>query len=152
MKILVPVDYSDHSRTVVDRALELARALFADVCIVHVWETQPKVPPNIKVTLPDGRTSTIAELIHEEAEQGMSAFLATVKIPVGVTVSHRILSGAAADALVREAEEGGFDLIVMGTQGRSGLGRLVLGSVAERVLRSATVPVLAVPARKPAQT
>ena len=145
MKILVPVDYSEHSRSVLGHAFRLSAMDPGEVCIVHVWETQPRVPPNVKVTTPDGRTCTIAELIAEEADGAMTQFLSTVKIPPGLAVARRILSGAAADAIVREARERGTHLIVMGTQGRSGLGRLVLGSVAERVLRTSPIPVLAVP-------
>jgi nucleotide-binding universal stress UspA family protein len=145
VKILVPVDYSDHSRFVLERALELGVKLGGDVCIVHVWETQPKVPPHVKVTTPEGRTCTIAELIQEEAEAAMAEFLRTVKSTGALAAPHKVLSGAAAEAIVREAESGKFDLIVMGTQGRGALGRLVLGSVAERVLRTSRVPVLAVP-------
>jgi len=66
-------------------------------------------------------------------------------IPPAVKTSHCILSGAAAEALVTEAERGHYGMIIMGTQGRSGIGRLVLGSVAERVLRTSHVPVLAIP-------
>lgn len=145
MKILVPVDYSDHSRVVLEHAAGLAKKLGGEVCVLHVWETQPKVPPHVKVTTPEGRTCTIAELIQEEAEGAMSEFLKRVTLPAGLGTSHKILSGSAAEAIVREASDGEFDLIVMGTQGRGAIGRLVLGSVAERVLRTSRVPVLAVP-------
>lgn len=148
MKIIVPVDYSDHSETVVRYALDLASRLSAEVTVVHVWETQPKVPPHVKVTTPDGRSATIAELIQEEAEAAMQQFLKGLSVPGGASLPHRILSGAAADAIVKEAEQGGFDLIILGTLGRTGLGRLMIGSVAERVLRTSPVPVLAIPLHK----
>lgn len=148
MKILVPVDYSDHSRSVVLYALGLAARLGAGVTIAHVWETQPKVPPHVKVTTPEGRTATIAELIKEEAETAMEQFLKTLGLPPDEVPPHEILSGAAADAIVKDAQRGGYDMIVMGTQGRTGLGRLVLGSVAERVLRTSPLPVIAVPLPK----
>lgn len=145
MKILVPVDYSDHSATVVRYALEMATRLSAQVIVAHVWETQPRVPPTVKVTTPDGRTATIAELIKEEAEAAMVQFLKSLPSPDGQLLPHEILSGPAADAIVKEADRGGYDMIILGTQGRSALGRLVLGSVAEKVLRSSRVPVLALP-------
>ncbi len=148
MKILVPVDYSEHSAKVVRDALDLASKLSAELTVVHVWETQPRVSAQTKVTTPDGRTTTLAELIREEAEAAMKTFLAKVALPEGVSIKNKILSGAAADAIVKESERGGYGLIVMGTQARGGLGRLMLGSVAERVLRASEIPVLAIPLKK----
>ncbi|MBM4361165.1 MAG: universal stress protein [Deltaproteobacteria bacterium] len=149
MKYMVPVDYSEHARVVLGHALALAARQGAEVTVAHVWETQPRVSPTLRVTTPDGRTATISELIAEEAGAAMTEFLGTVPVPAGVKVDRVMLSGAAAEAITGEAARGGFDLIVMGTQGRSGIGRLVLGSVVERVLRTSTVPVLAVPFRRP---
>lgn len=148
MKILVPVDYSEHAASVARYAFDLASRLGAEVVVVHVWETQPKVPPHLKVTTPEGKSTTIAELIKEESEAAMQQFLKTLAVPEGLQMSTKILSGAAADALAKEVEKSGADLIVMGTQGRTGVGRLVLGSVAERVLRTSKIPVLAVPVAK----
>lgn len=145
MKILVPVDYSEHSRAVLNYAMSLAAKLDAEVTAAHVWETKPNVPANLKVKTPDGRTTTAGELIREEALGAMEQFLRSMNLPEGTRISHCILSGAAADAIVKKAEQGGYELIVMGTQSRKGLGRLVLGSVAERVIKSATMPVLAIP-------
>src|SRR5215831_15449660 len=148
MKILVPVDYSEHSRAVLNYALNLARKLDAEVTAAHVWETKPNVPANLKVKTPDGRTTTAGELIREEALGAMEQFLRSMSLPNGTRISHCILSGAAAEAIVKKAEQGGYELVVMGTQSRKGLGRLVLGSVAERVIKSATMPVLAIPLGK----
>lgn len=147
MKILVPVDYSEHSRSVLTYALNLAGKLDAEVTAAHVWETKPNVPANVKVKTPDGRTTTAGELIREEALGAMEQFLRSMNLPDTARVSHCILSGAAAEAIVRKAEQG-YDMVVMGTQSRKGIGRLVLGSVAERVIKMATVPVLAIPLAK----
>lgn len=145
MKILVPVDYSEHSRAVLNYALRFAQKFEGEVTAAHVWETKPNVPPHLKVKTPDGRTTTAGELIREEALGAMEQFLRSMNLPAGSRVSSCILSGAAAEAIVKKAEQGGYDLVVMGTQSRKGFGRLVLGSVAERVIKSATIPVLAVP-------
>lgn len=148
MKILVPVDYSEHSRVVLRYALDLAGKLGAEITAAHVWETKPNVPPNLKVKTPDGRTTTAGELIREEALGAMEQFLRSMNLPPSVEVSHCILSGAAADAIVKKAEQGGYEMVIMGTQSRKGIGRFVLGSVAERVIKTASMPVLAVPLHK----
>lgn len=147
MKILVPVDYSEHSRVVLTYALDLAKKLDAEVTAAHVWETKPHVPANLKIKTPDGRTTTAGELIREEALSAMEQFLRSMNLPNTARVSHCVLSGPAGDAIVKKAEQG-YDMIVMGTQSRKGLGRLVLGSVAERVIKTATMPVLAIPLGK----
>jgi nucleotide-binding universal stress UspA family protein len=148
MKILVPVDYSEHSRTVLAFARKLAEGLGGQITIAHVWETEPKVPSGMKVTTPEGRTCTVAELIEEEAEAAMKAFLGECGVSTADGLGTCILSGSAAEAIVREAERGHYDLVVMGTEGRGGIGRVLLGSVAERVLRTSRVPVLVVPLKK----
>jgi nucleotide-binding universal stress UspA family protein len=148
MKVLVPVDYSEHSRAVLNYALKFAERLDAEVTAAHVWETKPNVPANFKVKTPDGRSMTAGELIREEALGAMNQFLKSMNLSEGSRVSSCILSGAAADAIIKKAEQGGYDLIVMGTQSRTGIGRFVLGSVAERVIKTTTIPVLAVPLSK----
>lgn len=145
MKILVPVDYSDHSHAVVEQALKLARGLSGRVRILHVWETKPKVAAGVKVVTPEGRSAAVADLIREDAEGRMEAFVKTLTLPAEVQLKTLVLSGSSADAILKEAERGKYDLIVMGTKGRTGLDRLVLGSVAEKVLRTSKIPVLAVP-------
>lgn len=145
MKILVPVDYSEHSRTVLNFALSLGPPLAGEVTIAHVWETQTQVPERTEVTMPDGTTRKLTELIHDQAEQAMAVFMSTVRVPPGASVGTCVLSGAAAASIVREAVRGHFDIIIIGTQGRTGAGRLVLGSVAERVIRTSPIPVLTVP-------
>jgi nucleotide-binding universal stress UspA family protein len=61
---------------------------------------------------------------------------------LSIRFEHKLLMGTAADEIVRAAEEGGVDLIVIGTHGRTGLKRVLMGSVAEAVMRRATCPVL----------
>jgi nucleotide-binding universal stress UspA family protein len=69
--------------------------------------------------------------------------LEAVKPPdLSIRFEHKLLMGTAADEIVRAAEEGGVDLIVIGTHGRTGLKRVLMGSVAEAVMRRATCPVL----------
>jgi len=145
MKILVPVDYSEHSRTVLNFALSLGPPLAGEVTVAHVWETQTQVPERTEVKMPDGTTRKLTELIREQAEQAMATFMSTVQAPKGALIGTCLLSGPAAASIVREAVRGRFDLIIIGTQGRTGAGRLALGSVAQKVIRTSPIPVLTVP-------
>lgn len=63
---------------------------------------------------------------------------------IGVRVRHRLVEGQPVDEILRLAKETGCDLIVMGTHGRTGLGRMLMGSVAEKVVRTASCPVVTV--------
>jgi universal stress protein A len=146
-KILVPVDYSPHSKKVLEYALALAGTLRAEVRILHVWETQPRLRSNVKVTTADGKTSSVAELIKQEAEAAMVAFVKGIELPEGVRVTRKLLSGSSAEAILAEVERSKIDLIVMGTRSRTGIGRFMLGSTAERVLHDSPIPVLVVPKR-----
>jgi nucleotide-binding universal stress UspA family protein len=75
----------------------------------------------------------------------MADFLAGCSLPPGLAVEERLARGASAQAVLDEARRSRADLIVMGTHGRSGFKHLILGSVAEKVIREAPVPVLTVP-------
>jgi universal stress protein A len=144
-RILVPVDYSEHSRTSVRVAAELAKELGASVDIVHVWDRPTYVSDAVMVRRPGEEHRSLSELIRENAEKDMTDFLATLEIPEGVRVTHRMCSGEPAQKLVEETRSGGYDLIVVGTHGRAGVLHLLLGSTAERLIRLSPVPVLVVP-------
>jgi universal stress protein A len=144
-RILVPVDYSEHSRTSVLAAAELAKELGASIDIVHVWDRPTYVSDAVMVRRPGEEHRSLSELIRENAEKDMNDFLATLQIPEGVRATHRMCSGEPAQKLVEEARSGGYDLIVVGTHGRAGVLHLLLGSTAERLVRLSPVPVLVVP-------
>jgi len=90
----------------------------------------------------------IGELIRENAQRDMTEFLSTVTIPEGVSMQSRLLSGEPSATLVEELKKGQHDLVVLGTHGRTGFAHLLLGSVAERLVRLSPVPVLTVPPPK----
>jgi len=144
-KVLVPVDYSEHSGAVLALAFAFAVPLGAEVTVLHVWETQPSVPLGLKCKTPDGQTRRVVDLVQEEAERAMHDFMATVRVPDGARVATKVSSGPAAAAIMKEADAGHFDVIVIGAQGQTAVERAVLGSVAERVVRMSKVPVVTVP-------
>jgi universal stress protein A len=141
-RILVPVDYSEPSR----KALELALGLegVETIEVVHVWERPPYVAEEL-VPSHDGSRRSLGELIRENAELEMTEFLAKVAARSEVHLAHRLLSGEPVSEILSEASKPGYDLLVVGSHGRTGMTRLLLGSVAEKVVRLSPIPVLTVP-------
>jgi len=143
--ILVPVDYSEPSRRALELALSLAGA--PAVTVVHVWDRPPYVGEEV-IAHPDGSRRSLSELIRDNAERDMTEFLALVKVPEGTAFEHRLLSGDPVSAILAEASKPGYDVLVVGTHGRTGMTKLLLGSVTEKLIRLSPIPVLAVPAAR----
>ncbi len=142
-RILVPVDFSDCSDDAFERAAELAKAFGASIDVLHVWEAPKYLPPELLIAGP-GPQQTLSELTRSRAEHELAEFLKRMQ-PLGVSVGGaKIEEGSAAVKIVEVASSGGYDLIVIGTHGRTGMSRALLGSVAERIVRHAKVPVLSV--------
>jgi nucleotide-binding universal stress UspA family protein len=134
-KILVATDFGEAARHAGDVACELATKFGAGLTLLHVW-TVPTPAYAESITLPLDRIQKAAEeAMDTEAARLRAQFaeLRTIVVP-----------GLAWRAIVKAAQEHGFDLIVIGTHGRRGVPRLFLGSVAEKVVRAAPVPVLTV--------
>jgi universal stress protein A len=144
-KFLVPTDYSAGSRRAVELAIRLGAPLQADLHVLHVWELMPHPPKGMRVQTPDGKSQLLTELIQTNAETEMQEFLAGVTFPANARATHSIESGEPGHRILEVAKDGGFDMIVMGAEGKGALAQFVLGSVAERVLRHAGVPVVMVP-------
>lgn len=140
--ILVPVDYSEPSR----RALELAFTLDegAAVTVVHVWDRPSYVGEHV-VAHADGSRRSLSDLIRDNAEREMSEFLAQVQAPAGKSYQHHLVSGDPVTAILAEASKPDYDLLVVGTNGRTGMTKLLLGSVTEKLIRLSPIPVLTVP-------
>jgi nucleotide-binding universal stress UspA family protein len=136
-KILVPTDFgagSDHALTY---AVELARALGAEITVMHAYELP-------MLGFPDGAllaTPDLASRIAEGAQIGLRKAVASVASS-GVALKTVLKQGATWRAIVDVATELDVGMIVMGTHGRHGLPRALLGSVAEKVVRTAPCPVL----------
>jgi nucleotide-binding universal stress UspA family protein len=131
-QILVGVDFSPGSDAAVRQALRIARHTGATVCLAHT-----SVAPDT-LDLPDERVFS-ARL---DADRSALEELRNRIGGGGVQVSHVVADGFADVALVQLAGDMGADLIVVGTHGRTGLRRFLLGSIAERVVRLAGCPVL----------
>jgi nucleotide-binding universal stress UspA family protein len=131
-KILFPTDYSHLSDAALEHATTLARETGATLLIAHVEE-----PP---IAYGGGEMYYgIPDPDREEVERMLAAVKPT---DPNVAVTYHLLSGDPATEIVRLAEQEHVDMIVMGTHGRTGIGRMLMGSVAESVVRRANCPVM----------
>lgn len=144
-RILVPVDFSEYSRRALRQAVTLAEDSGATVDILHVWEP-PWTLNTDAVTMMAGAVDASVERMElEQAERDLKEWVEPYQ-GSPVTVGARLEHGPVTDTLLRVMREGKYDLVVIGTHGRKGLARLVLGSVAEQVAKRAGCAVLTVPA------
>lgn len=134
--ILVPVDFTPMSEAALDAAATLARGSGGRLLIVHVRESAALAGTH-EHPYDDSRCTT-AELTKKLS--------AVVPPETGVACEHRLLEGSPVDAILSTAESTKADVIVLGTHGRRGVAGLLMGSVAEAVVRRAKCPVLAVKA------
>jgi len=143
-KILFPTDFSHAGDAALAFATSLARDSGASLLIAHAEE-----PPmaygggELYYGVPEPSTQDLLKMLH------------TIKpSDPKVSYEHRLVTGDPAHAIVKLAADEGVDLIVMGTHGRTGLSRLLMGSVAEAIVRRAKCPVLTykAPAPVPAET
>jgi nucleotide-binding universal stress UspA family protein len=144
-RILVPIDYSENSKVALAYGAELATSFGASLDIVHVWDRPTYVTDAVMVQRPGEAHKPIGELIRENAQKDMNEFMASVTLPSGVPTQTRLLSGEPASTLVTELKKGEHDLVVLSTHGRTGFAHLLLGSIAEKLVRLSPVPVLTVP-------
>jgi len=138
-RILVPVDFSPHADRALCYATILAYRLGASVTLLHVVEN----PIVTGAWGPEVYVPNVIDLL-DELTAAAGRRLTTLKesaVALGLAADTVVITGRPAQAIVEHAR-GGFDLIVMGTHGRSGLSHVVMGSVAERVVRKAPCPVL----------
>jgi nucleotide-binding universal stress UspA family protein len=131
-KILFPTDFSHLSDAALEHATTLARETGATLLVLHVEE-----PP---IAYGGGE---MYYGIPDPDDHEMRRMLAAIRPhDPAVHVEHRMVTGDPADEIVKVADEEHVDLIVMGTHGRTGLRRMLMGSVAESVVRRANCPVL----------
>ena len=139
--ILVPVDGSETSLQAVSKAAELAKVFNSEVTAVYVLDPHPFT--GVGADFAYGQAQYLSAATAE-ANKALEDVTERMK-DTGVTVKTLVGEGHAIhEGIVRVGENVGADLIVMGSHGRRGLEKLVLGSVAQRVLQTAKVPVLVV--------
>ncbi|ACG73642.1 UspA domain protein [Anaeromyxobacter sp. K] len=138
-KICCAVDFSEPSRRAMQEAAELARLMRAELTLLHVYVSPPPAATDMLVAARD-----LGPMIAEEVAGTLAAWRADAERLVGAPVSTHVASGQPEDEISRFAAAHATDLLVVATHGRSGLRRLVLGSVAEAVARRAPCPVLVV--------
>lgn len=141
-RILVPTDFSASAAHAAEVALALARSVDGRITLLHAY-----VPA--AVITPDGSTfvappTHLLDLTEQAEAELAEAQKALAARSGGVPIDARAVIGGAAEEILRLADSGEFDVVVMGTHGRRGLGRLILGSVAETVTRRAPIPVVTV--------
>ena len=134
-KILFATDFSESSDAARQFATSLARDTGASMLIVHVVEPPPR-------SVDTGLGGYVVEGEDEAASQ--QKLNATLPTDPAVSHSHKLLHGTPAKEIVKYAEEEGVDLLVIGSHGRTGLMRMLLGSAAEGVVRNATCPVITI--------
>lgn len=144
-RILVATDGSEAANRGLREALRLAKEGGAQLFILHVVNEyyayavlDGPAPVDVVPALRDSGKKVLAKAAATAAKQGVKA----------KTVLRETVGGGAAEAIVREAKKQRADLVVLGTHGRRGVRRLVLGSDAEQVVRGSPVPVLLVRATK----
>jgi nucleotide-binding universal stress UspA family protein len=143
-KVLCPVDMTLDGGNAAEEAANLARALGAELVLLHVM-AEPALALGDPMLAPGEVTSFTLPGLLEDYHHEMARRLERLGDQLratGLNVSCMLLRGSPHEAIVSTAESEHVDLIVMGTHGRTGLSHLLLGSVAERVVRTAKVPVM----------
>ena len=143
--IIVPLDGSQLAEQALLPAVRLAERFGSELLLLRVV-TPERSLPSLAYLAPraEGDPAAAGRSLMDEAQ----AYLDSLRLPsAGLRLRTQVLCGAPPELIIAAAAEGGADLIVMSTHGRAGLMRLLYGSVAEAVLRGASVPVLLVPSR-----
>lgn len=135
-RILIPTDGSENTKAAIIQGLELARVMGSEVTALYVVDQASFV--NFPM---DATVVSIYSLLEKEGKDAVD-YVVNEGQKLGVKVTPKVVEGSPAKKIVDEAEN--YDLVVMGTLGRTGISKLLLGSVAERVVRFAPCPVLVV--------
>lgn len=139
-KVLCPIDFSDSARAAMRAAAELTRHFDGELTLFHSYQLPG-------YTLPEGSVVASPKMLQELADQA-EAHLTEWRADALAMGAPRVQTGKAigdpAMEIVDVAQREGFDLVVMGTHGRTGLRHALLGSIAERVVRRASCPVLTI--------
>ena len=140
--ILVPVDFSGCTLGLVREAAELGQQCGARLTLLHVATLPEGLAPDAHLH-PAGGDVTAAEYVAGDARIALAPY-AQAAAALGVPTAAVVQGGAVVPGILAASQRLGADLVMMGTHGRTGLARALLGSVAEQVVRASSVPVLLV--------
>lgn len=141
--IMCAVDFSEMSSTVASYAQHLGKSLNSSVKVVYV---APSLSQYVGFHVPPTSIESFVGEIVSGAEKTMDTFLQENFRDIDVT--GKVLSGYAAEEILNYAREEKIDLIIMGTHGRKGIDRVLFGSVAEKIVKSASIPVMTIRPRE----
>ncbi|MEW6427733.1 MAG: universal stress protein [Thermodesulfobacteriota bacterium] len=139
-KILVPVDFSENSAKIVEAALFFRGKCDAAICFVFVVQSFEDYSGFFVPHMP---IATFEQELLDSAEKKMKDFLRDL-VGNDVPYAWKVLSGDVAEEIVSHAEAERVDLIIMGTHGYKGLEKILFGSVAEKVVKTAGCPVMTI--------
>jgi len=138
-KILLPVDFSEGSLKILQYANYVASICGAEVCIIHVAEW----PYSLTGYPPEGQETQFQDFVGQ-AEKSLAGFIEENRESITEVFSSKVITGNVAESIIAYSADENIDLIVIGTHGRKGFERLLLGSVAEKVVKLASCPVMTV--------
>jgi len=141
-KILIATDGSEYTKNAVDYGIDIAKSTGAKLFAIYVVDTAAfaSIPM-------DAAWESMYELLKQEGDLAIK-YVAQRAEAEGLEVEGNLIEGHPADEIIRYSEKNSISLIVMGTLGKSGLDRFLLGSVAEKVVRNSKIPVLVVRGKK----
>ncbi|MBU8871865.1 MAG: universal stress protein [Gemmatimonadales bacterium] len=143
-KILCPTDFSEPSLCGLKMGGEMARQFDSEIILVNVHKPIPKLPsPRVEASETTFDISVYEKHILEDAEENLTR-IAKETLGEGVVPRLIVRVGSPAEEILDVAEEENVDAIIIATHGRTGLAKIVFGSVAQRVVRRATCPVLTI--------
>lgn len=145
--ILIAVDFSEPARAALQHAVKLAEASGGHLTLLHVSALPWAAGSEVDVTgMNPAMTAHLSDSAAEIGKRQMHALgeLAEQELPAPMARTLLLRDGVAATEILEQAKQAPYDLICIGTHGRTGIGRAVLGSVAETVVRKSSIPVLTV--------
>ena len=141
-KILCPADFGESSQKSLEAAIELSRLFSAELILMHTIRPLP-ISTNSSQADSNSDIPTVVDELWREARKRIDHLTANT-VPDDIRCRSKIVPGKPAEEIVRLAKEEAADLIVIAMSGQSGWRRLLIGSIAEKVVRSAQCPVLTV--------
>ncbi|ENW04479.1 universal stress protein [Acinetobacter beijerinckii] len=140
-KILVAIDDSEISVNVIQQAAQLAKALNSEITVVEVMTLDPYLS---EAYLRMGQSNELIERVRSYVQENLTKVEKKFE-ELGLTVATQVLEGFSIhDEIIGAAQNLGADLIIMGSHGRTGFKKFILGSVAQKVLGESHIPVLVV--------